>query len=443
MKIEQRLIDEVRTHLMNYREDANAVQDAVKHSKAIYKGEPVPYLYLPRIFDAEDVETFQEATETMAALCAHVIKLYQQEQSIRDFYHFDEKLDALIRLPHYYETQVPMGRFDIFYYGNGAYQFCELNADGASAMNEEYELSKILAHTRAMRDFSFDVQPTACELFDSWVSEVAEIYADYSIQTNRKQDRNKPVNVAIVDLLDKGSPIEFEMFKEAFERAGYACKIVDARSLAFKDDQLWAEEMAIDVIYRRLVTKDLMDAYDELEDFVKGVKANAACLIGPIKTQIIHTKRFFELLYAPVLQPFLSEEEQAFIKAHVPYTAPLTRSQVFIDSKDDYIIKPVDYYASKGVCAGRDYTPSEWAMLLEDKYDNGYVVQRYCPYALVDNAVLVDGTLQMETFRHITGLFVYNGKLKGMYSRAGRNAIISGLHDGFTLSSLVAKPLPL
>ncbi|MDN5298547.1 MAG: hypothetical protein PWP51_1100, partial [Clostridiales bacterium] len=29
LKIEQRLIDEVRTHLMNYREDANAVQDAV------------------------------------------------------------------------------------------------------------------------------------------------------------------------------------------------------------------------------------------------------------------------------------------------------------------------------------------------------------------------------------------------------------------------------
>jgi glutathionylspermidine synthase len=436
-----KLINEVSANLAAYREDALQTHEAVRHSKAIYKGEPVPYLYLPRIFDAADVDTFKSAIEQMSALCAHVMALYQSEPSIRDFYHFDERLEGLIRLPHYYATQVPMGRFDIFYYGHGAYQFCELNADGASAMNEEYELSKILSKTKAMREFSFEAMPQACELFDSWADEVTAIYADYTKQTGKVKAENSPVNVAIVDLLDKGSPIEFEMFQAAFERAGFGCKIVDARSLVFKDGKLWAEEMAIDVIYRRLVTKDLMDAYDLLGDFVEGIKANAVCLIGSIKTQIIHTKRFFELLYAPVLQPYLTQAEKDFIQAHVPYTAPLTFDPAFIEKKDDYIIKPVDYYASKGVCAGRDYTTADWEALLADKYDSGYVIQHYCPYALVDNAVLVDGTLRMETFRHITGLFAYNGKLKGIYSRAGRNAIISGLHDGFTLSSLVLKSL--
>ena len=439
MRIEQKFINYVRENLQEFQNDAKNVHEAVKNSKAIYKGEPVPYLYLPRIFDGADLDSFNHAVEHMMSLCNRVIELYETEQSVREYFGFDPRLDELIRIPHYYETKVPMGRFDIFYYGPGSYQFCELNADGASAMNEEFELSKILAHSKAMKSFEFVKAPETFELFESWVVEVKEIYKSYCENKSIPFVEGASFNVGIIDILEKGSPLEFEMFQDAFLQNGLKAKIIDARDLVFKEGALWSGDFKVDCVYRRLVTKDLMDAYDQILPFIEGIKSGAACLIGPIKTQIIHTKRYFEALYSETIQKHLSQAEIEFIKAHVPFTAPLTRESAYLESKDDYIIKPVDYYASKGVCAGRDYDASSWETLLHDKYNGDYIIQKYCPYALVENIVLENEVLKAETFRHITGMFVYNGKLKGIYSRAGRNAIISGLHDGFTLSSLVLR----
>jgi hypothetical protein len=56
----------------------------------------------------------------------------------------------------------------------------------------------------------------------------------------------------------------------------------------------------------------------------------------------------------------------------------------------------------------------------------------------VDNVIYnEEGKLELRTFRTITGLFVYNGEFAGTYVRAGMNAIISGLHEGYTMSSMV------
>lgn len=439
MKLEKNVMAYVKENLASFKEDAIEVDKAVSLSGAVYKGAPVPYLYIPRIFDKADWESFNSAINQMMSLSKHVIALYMEQPEIRALYDFDKRLDELIRLPHGYDTVIPMGRFDIFYYGDGAYQFCELNADGASAMNEEKELSQILKNTKAMTSFDFEKMPEACELFESWVDAVREIYTDYCLKKGLALEDRATFTVGIVDILEKGSPLEFEVFKEAFEKKGITCRIVDARTLTYSEGKLKDGEHTLDVVYRRLVTKDLMDAYDDLGAFITALKEDAACVIGPIKTQIIHTKRFFEVLYSDVLRPYLSEDEISFIKAHVPFTAPLTAKEAYLADKDDYIIKPVDYYASKGVCAGRDYSDSDWGKLLSDKYNGGYVIQRYCPYALVENVVLEEGELVVDTFRHITGLFVYNETLVGAYSRAGRNAIISGLHDGFTLSSLFIK----
>jgi len=439
LKLEQSVIAYVKENLSSFNEDAGIVDKAVSQSGAIYKGAPVPYLYIPRIFDKADWETFNSAISQMMALSKHVIALYMEKPEIRAYYGFDKRLEELICLPHGYDTVVPMGRFDIFYYGDGHYQFCELNADGASAMNEEKELSEILKNTEAMRSYDFEKMPEPCELFESWVASVRKIYANYLSKKGKTLKENATFTVGIVDILEKGSPLEFEVFKKTFEAAGIACHIVDARTLEYVDGKLMAGEHVIDVVYRRLVTKDLMDAYDTLGALITAMKEDAACVIGPIKTQVIHTKRFFEVLYSDVLRPYLSADEIAFIETHIPFTAPLTEKNLYLQNKDEYIIKPVDYYASKGVCAGRDYNDADWHALLSDKYNGDFVIQRYCPYALVENVTLENGKLVVDTFRHITGLFVYDETLVGAYSRAGRNAIISGLHDGFTLSSLFIK----
>ena len=47
-----------------------------------------------------------------------------------------------------------------------------------------------------------------------------------------------------------------------------------------------------------------------------------------------------------------------------------------------------------------------------------------------------EGELVVDMFGNITGLYLYDGQFSGVFSRAGRQAIISAQHDGFSLGSM-------
>ncbi|QNO14053.1 glutathionylspermidine synthase family protein [Alkalicella caledoniensis] len=442
MQIEKKMTEAILNNPERYQEDFKNINEAVAKSKAIYKGEPVPHLYVPKIYTHSDVVTFEKALEGMMDVVNRTIELYLAEESVRELFGFDPKLDALIRLPHFYDAKVPMGRFDIFYYGNGEYKFCELNTDGSSAMNEQKELAQVLKQSQIMKDFDSSYSFETHELFHSWVHAVEDIYAQDQKNRGLKLKDKADTSIAIVDFIDKGSSIEFDVFAEAFKSEGYHCIIVDPRDIKVSDGQMYANGKVIDVVYRRLVTKDLMDRYDEIPEFIEGLFAGKTCVIGSIKTQVVHTKRFFEVLYHPTFRKYLSQDQIDFIESHVPYTKALMANDIqqYIDQKDNYIIKPVDYYASKGVCAGSDYTEASWKTLLEEKSQEDFIVQRYAPLSLVDNVLYDQGEgFLKHSFRTITGLFVYNEKFAGLYVRGGLNAIISGLHSGYTFATFVAK----
>ena len=455
MTYERQMVDAFFNDYARYKEDFLKTKEAVSRSKAIYKGEPVPYLHIPKFYTPADMLSFQSALDGIHNISKKTIQLYLAHEEIRALFGFDSRLDTLIRLPHHYKTTVPMGRFDIFYYSLGKFQFCELNADGASAMNEDHELSQILMQTELANAFKDKMSTSKFELFHSWVAEVKVIYQEFlkskgldanigikKVEFNKNEVNQKPC-VAILDFIDKGSSIEFDVFKSAFLEDGFEAIIVDPRDLIIQDGFLYADNRKIDIIYRRLVTKDMMDRYDEIPVFIEGLMAGKTCVIGSIKTQIIHTKRFFEVLYDPTLRRYFDESELAFIDRHVPYTRPLKKDEAFegyIENREDYIIKPIDYYASKGVCAGKDYDDTQWRNLLEEKATQEFIIQKYCPVSLVDNLYEEEnGNIVHRTFKTITGLFTYNEKLSGVYVRAGLNAIISGLHDGYTMSTLLCE----
>ncbi len=440
LKLQNEIPKNIIKNSQKYLKDAEEVDEKVKNSKAIYKGKPVPYLYVPRLFSTKDIENIENLTENIFRIVKKTIDLYLKETEVRKLFEFDKKLEELIKAPHYYKTNVPMGRFDIFYYGD-SYKFCELNADGSSAMNEDKELSRILLKSKLLREIK-NYNFKQFELFDSWVETVEKIYSEYKKNRNEKIKDKSNTNIAIVDLLDKTTKIEIEEFKIYFQNAGYNCYIIDGRDLEYNEGDLYYQDKKIDIIYRRLVTKDLMDNYDELENFVKGILSGKTCIIGPIKSQIIHTKKFFQVLHDETFQKYLSEEDIEYIDEHIPYTKILKKDdqwQYYIENKDKYIIKPVDFYASKGVYSGKDYKINQWESMLETYVEEDYIIQEFCGESKINNIIYENGKLKYNTFNNINGLFMYNEKFKGVYTRAGMNTIISGLHEGYSMSTLIAE----
>lgn len=434
------LINEIMTNESVYRKDFDEIYIQVSQSGAVYMDAPVPFHYIPRIYELTDIKNFETAMSQMFGVVNKTIDLYLEKEDVRALYNFDKRLEELILLDHGYKTKVPMGRFDIFYYDDGSYMFCELNTDGSSAMNEEAELSRILQHNKISNHIKESHDLHSFELFDSWVDEVKNIYQEFK-HVDKKKD--KP-HVAILDFVDKGASLEFKVFQEHFEQSGMECSLVDPRDIICKEGWMTVNDKPIDIVYRRLVTKDLMDRYEEIPEFIKGLKEQKTCVIGSLKSQIVHTKLFFALLHDERVRQYFTKEELEFIDQCIPQTHVLEASSPlddYIKNKDLYILKPIDYYASKGVIAGESLSKLEWKEVLIEKTTQSYLIQKYCPLAMRESLLPnEDGGFDTHRFRTITGMYVYNEKVKGIYSRAGLNAIIAGIHDGFTLSSLVATP---
>lgn len=421
------------------RQAARMMQDNLERSP-LYLRERVTAkpLQIPKVFRPDQVDALEEIASTTYGIFRKVIEEYLQQADYRALFPFSRELEELILTPRLYESPLPMARFDIFFHEDtNDFYFCEINTDGTSGMNEDRVLGEMLvdnpAHQKVIREY--DLQPF--ELFDPWVRTFLEIYGTY-------EKKKAHPNVAIVDFLEVGAVREFQEFVRRFQRAGVRCELCDIRSLRYQDGVLYSGAgNPIDAIYRRAVTSDIMSHSQEVQPFLQAVREQNVFLAGAFCTQIIHNKWLFHILHLPRTARFLTPKEQAFVKDHVPETwlfqeGSCDRERV-LQNKDSYILKPLDSYGSKGVYAGVECSQPEWEAHVAEVFGKDYICQKYCPQFATDNLDFIYGDSQWHPYINMSGLFVYNGRFAGVYSRQSEGGIIASRRNERVLPTFVAK----
>lgn len=423
-----------------HAQSAAKQQQYILNSTARSHGYYVYTMYMPKIFTEDMAVYFKYISDTMYEILVKVIAEYEKNPMYRQLFGFDKRLEELILRPDRYECKLPIARIDIFFNEDDySFKFCEFNADGASAMNEDRELNIAVADTPAFKHFSKRFDTRTYDLFNSWVNEFMEIYSTCP---------EKAVNphIAIVDFIHGEPETEFIQFRDTFINHGYECDICNITDLKYENGSLLTPDgKKIDVIYRRAVTCDIMEHYGEVLPFINAVKDNAVCLIGDFKTQVIHNKIVFKILHCDMTKEFLTEDEIEFIEEHIPYTVSLTEETAkqnnILNTKDKWVIKPEDSYASKGVYAGVEFdSDAKWQEKVLENIGNHYLLQEYCePYAITNIDLTHDKNAEYKLYSAITGLFVYNGKFSGIYTRMAKNSIISTQYSEMSLPSVVVK----
>ncbi|MBE6081101.1 MAG: hypothetical protein E7205_00230 [Tissierellaceae bacterium] len=434
-KINNEYINLIEKNPYEYYEDYKKTLEAVRNSTAIYKGEPVPFLYHPMFYTPEDVKDFEYIGKIIMSIANKVAKRYMDFPEYRTKFEYSKLLEDLILIDEGYHINVPIGRFDIFYGGKDNFKFCEFNTDGSSAMNEDNTLARILMDTKAINNMKKKYNISYFELIYKWVEESTKIFKKFN------PDIEKP-NVAIVDFKESGTPYEFEEFKKAYINKGFKAVVADPRELKYIDGKLYFKDIKIDLIYRRIVTKEFVDRIDEIEDLVNAYKDGSVCMIGSLKSQIMHNKIIFKVLHEKETLQFLTEEERNFIKKHIPYTEEFNGEDIYkevLKNKDKYILKPKDLYASKGVYAGKNFSSEDWKRIADESLGKEYICQEFCEPFTREFVNFEDGKLKVSKLKTITGIFMYNEKFEGLYTRLGKGTIISGLHDYYTVPNMVAE----
>ncbi|UWG96372.1 glutathionylspermidine synthase family protein [Dehalobacter sp. DCM] len=433
-KYQQRVLANADTYIASYKQ----VFEEVAHSVAEYKDKPVEFLYQPMFLTETDIRRFTQLTHQLYGILEKVICKYLEDENFRVHFGFDPLLEALILKDPGYEPDIPIGRFDIFYnFDSGRFQFCELNTDGSSGMIEQQELARIFKASTAIKEIEKTHTLQDFELFDSWVQIVKNKYAEFSRSNDLPQ-------VALVDWFSGKIPSEFIEYQKAFQRAGCPTRVVDVRSLDYRDGKLYHENFRIDCVYRRLVTAEAMAHADACKPFFDAYLNGDVCVVGPFRSQIAHNKVIFALLHDVEKTPFLSEEDRDFIREHIPYTRIFDSGDPQMvmaarENKDQLVLKPMDKYASHGVRIGRDYTSEQWEGIIREEAGQDYLLQEFCIVPKLPMAFFNRENVRFIDSNYIIGLYLYDGKFQGIYTRAGTKNIIGSIVECFTVPNFVVR----
>lgn len=431
--------------------DASSRRNAqayMRQSTAIVHHRVVDCSFLPRLFNRKTYDTMKYVSETAHRILVKVIEHYINDPEYRSCFDFDPRLVELILLPRGYDSVLPFARVDTFLdEENFRVKFCEFNGDGSSGMNENREITNSIWNTRSFQEFAEVHHVEPCYLFDPWVEDFCRIYSTF-------ENRVENPRFAICDYLENGVVDEFHIFANLFKERGIDCTVADVRDLQFDGETLRdGEGLPVNAIWRRCVTNDVLEFWDESQELIKAVRAGKVALIGSFAGHIVHDKQIFEVLFKPQTQKFLTLEEIEFVEQTVPYTSFLDSEHVNIEqiraNKEEWIIKPTDHYGAHDVYAGCAVSQERWEELI-DTFSNSragypFIVQSYIkPFktltmepdteieTLSDEEVIVDPV----PYNNLNGLYLYDGRFQGVFSRLGPLPTISKDMKGITAATI-------
>ena len=429
-------------------ESRRAAYEYMQASTAIVHHRVVDSTFVPRLFDRKTYAVMKETAETAHRILCKVIQRYLDDPEYRRVFDFDLRLEELILLPRGYDALLPFARVDTFLDENDyRVKFCEFNGDGSSGMNENREITLSVARTRTFEEFAKRHRVEGCELFESWVQAFLDIYATY-------ERRVEHPRIAICDYLENGVVDEFHLYAQAFERRGAPCAVVDVRDLSFDGETLRdGNGGRVDAVWRRCVTNDVIDHWDESQQLIDAVRAERVALIGSFAGHIVHDKQIFSALFDERTTAFLDADEISFVEETVPLTSFLDDEHVNLPqiraNRCEWIIKPTDHYGADEVHAGVAVSQDQWEDLI-DRYANAragypFVVQRYIvpfktetlpPDAGIDELADDEVPWDPKLYNNLNGLYLYDGVFQGVFSRLGPLPTISKDMQGITAATI-------
>ena len=416
-----------------YSENKDLYFSCLEKSSAKINDAVIKSLFHPYILSNSEFNWIKEKTETLWNILEKTARLLLTDKEVRAFFDFPAELNELLQVDPKYPINIPITRFDAFYDGGSSLYFCEFNTDGTSGMNETNTMEECFLSTEMGSQLENKYSLKQCELRRTLLASLLEAY-------NYFDGPRKPT-IAIVDFMDRATIAEFEALKGTFVQEGYDTEICDIRKLSFRQGKLWCGEKRIYLVYRRAVTSDILERYDEVQEFIEAYKNNAFCMVGSFRSEAAHSKLVFTFLTSETAKKFFSHEEMEFLKNHLPKTRRLlsndrTLHTELLTKREVYLVKPHNSYGSQGLYMGKDCSLEEWQGIIESNVDKNYIAQELIQ---VPEEEFVTSQGAVEKLKINLSPYLFNGKLKGFYTRVSTIDIITTSRGGALIPTLVQR----
>src|ERR1700736_772135 len=326
-----------------------------------------------------------------------------------------------------FRSSSPSSRLDSFF--SDKVRYVEYNAESPAGMAYEDMMAEVFSQLPVIREFRkrYRLRPMP----------VRRQQMTAMLRAFRQWGRGEQPVVAIVDWTGLPTAREFDLFRDFFEQRGLHTLIGDPRDLELRQGRLHLDGQPVNLIYRRVLTSELLAKGPEARALAAAYRAGAACVVNSFRAKLLHRKVSFALLsddrYARLYDP----HQRAAIERHVPWTrklkeGPSTRHGEPVADlvehvsrhRSELVLKPNDDYGGKGVVLGWTVDQPEWEKALKEALEGSYVVQEAVEVPHEPFPVAMNGIQFMDLAVDLDP-YLFDGRPGGVLTRLSSSALLN------------------
>lgn len=398
-----------------------------------FQGRPMPTLLKPVFISLDQARNLRHTVDLICGALIKFIKFYLENEQVRSIMKFSRQENQLFFLDPGYSIPLVIARLDAFM-NDDSIKFLEFNCDSPAGIAYadiiEEGFRELFIHFPFLKNWNFNYFNRQELLLQA----LLECYREF--RSHNPGFPSRPT-IAIVDWEGLSTSSEFELLKIFFEENGFPTIITSPQKIQVIGDRVRLEGKKIDLIYRRVITRELLNKIDEVREYIRVIQGGYACVCNPFQSYIVGNKKILSLLTDPRFQSIYSDEEKEIIRQSIPWTRILADNTAsyrgstielksFVSqNKDILVLKPANSYGGKNVYLGKETDKSIWENLIKTKIsDEEWVVQEYVPIPEEFFPAIEDKTTISLKKVNINP-FAFLGRYGGTISRISENSIIN------------------
>jgi hypothetical protein len=391
------------------------------HSRGLFFGpRPLSSVLRPRFLTPDQYTYVRHAIRPLLQAFEKISHLAVADSDFRAQFGLFDWEEPLIQIDPGYKVHSPLSRLDSFFVTEGeamSLKFTENNAEvpAASAYNDV--LNSAFFGLRVMGEF----------LKRYWVRtlptrhSVMHVLLDCYRQWSGGSMSRKP-QIAILDWEEVPTRSEFELFVAYFGAQGLTARIVDPRTVEYRDGALIDGDYRIDLIYKRVLITELIERMGADNPVVQAVRNRDVCMVNPFTCKLLYKKATLAVLSDERNANLYTADEAAAIREHIPWTRVVEERMTtyqglpvdlipFIQKyRERFVLKPNDDYGGHGIVLGWQTNTSGWEAALQTALETSYVVQERVTIPEEPYPSLIDGKLHIYNRMLDTAPFTFHGE---------------------------------
>jgi uncharacterized circularly permuted ATP-grasp superfamily protein len=407
-------------------ESAAALTEGQRARRLVFGDRPLCVALRPNLISRPQYDAITAASQTLYAAFGKLERALLGDDDLRRELDLDPQEADLALADPGFRASSPSARLDGFVGDDGVIRFVEYNAESPAGMAYNDELSAVFATLPVMKAFRKRHKLGAFPVRAKQLG----------VLRRARRPRGELKTIAIVDWPGLPTLTEFEMFARYFEEQGLRAIICAPQDLSYARRALRANGTRVDVVYRRVLTSELLAKPEVARPLVQAYLDGAVTVVNSFRAKLLHKKMSLALLSDERYAKLYTPEQRKAIDTHIPWTRKMReghttyrgRTVDLVDlvtrQRDRFVLKPNDEYGGKGVVLGWTVEQHEWEQTILAGLTASYVVQEKVPVPRYPFPVLLDRVHYLDlSIDH--NPYVFWGAVSGCLTRLSSSALLN------------------